>query len=65
MAKTNYYGRCGSCEYCELGTAYTCCYSTTFTCSRFNRQVKATEAPCGRYEPDRSRTNDMIGKYDR
>ncbi len=65
MAKKNYYGYCGSCKYCELGDSYTSCYVTHFKCSRTGHRVTATEKPCDRYEPDRSRTNDMIEKYDR
>ncbi len=65
MAKKNYYGFCGSCKYCELGTAYTFAYSTSFKCSRNGYSVKADEKPCNRYEPDRTRTNDMIEKYDK
>jgi len=65
MAKKNYYGYCGSCMYCELGDSYTSGYVTKFKCSRNNYYVTATEKPCNRYEPDRSRTNDFIEKYDR
>ena len=65
MAKKDYYGRCGSCKYCELGTAYTFCLRTTFTCSRYNQSVEADEKPCSRYEPAPGRTNDMIEQYDR
>lgn len=61
----SYYGKCGSCRYCELGTAETIAYSTSFMCSRNNRRVKANENPCSRYEPDRARTSDTIAKYDR
>ena len=65
MASKDYYGKCGSCKYCELGTAYTFCYSTKFTCSRNSYDVKADEKPCSRYEPAPGRTNDMIEQYDR
>lgn len=64
MAK-NYYGFCGSCVYCELGTAETHAYSTSFKCSRNGYRVKADEKTCNKYEPDRSRTNDAIAAYDR
>ena len=37
-----------------------------FACEKISGAfVYADEDPCGRYEPDRSRTNDMIAKYDR
>ena len=61
----DYYGRCGSCRYCELGTAYTVAYSTTFKCSRNGYSVKADEKPCNKYEPAIGRTNDTIAKYDK
>lgn len=64
MAKKNYYGLCGSCKYCELGDNYRWAYSNSFMCSRNKRRVKADEKPCNRYEPDRSRTNETIAKYD-
>ena len=63
MARNDYYGKCGSCKYCELGTAYTFAYSTKFTCSRGNYSVKADEKPCSKFEPAPGRTNDMIEKY--
>ena len=47
----DYYGKCGSCIYCELGTAYTLAYSTSFKCSRNGYSVKADEKHCDRYEP--------------
>lgn len=61
----DYYGKCGMCKYCELGTAYTFAYSTSFTCTRNNYSVKADEKPCGRYEPAPGRTNDTVARYDR
>lgn len=64
MAK-DYYGKCGSCRYCELGTAYTAVYSTSFQCSQNGYSVKADEASCNRYEPALGRTNDTIAQYDR
>lgn len=63
MAVKNYYGLCGSCKYCELGTGTTYAYATSFKCSRGGYYVKADEKPCNRYEPDRTRTNDIIDKY--
>lgn len=65
MSNKDYYGECGSCRYCELGTAYTSCYSTTFTCSRYDRSVKADERSCSSFEPASGRTNDTIARYDR
>ena len=65
MAKKNYYGYCGSCKFCELGTGYTVAYSTSFKCSKNRYSVKADEKPCNKYEPDRNRTNDIIEKYDK
>lgn len=61
----DYSGKCGSCKYCELGTAYTFSYSTSFTCSRNNYSVKADEKTCNKYEPAPGRTNEMIKKYDK
>lgn len=61
----SYYGKCGSCRYCELGTAYTFAYSTSFKCSCNGYSVKADEEVCNYYEPDRYRTNDTIAAYDR
>ena len=42
----DYYGKCGTCRYCELGTAYTSAYSTSFNCSRNGYSVKADEKAC-------------------
>lgn len=61
----DYYGKCGSCKYCELGTAYTFCYSTSFTCSKNNYSVKADEKACDKFEIAYGQTNDIIEKYDR
>lgn len=61
----DYYGKCGSCIYCELGTAYTLAYSTSFKCSRNGYSVKADEKHCDRYEPAPGRCNDDIARYDR
>ena len=61
----DYYGKCGSCRYCEIGTAYTSLYSTSFTCSRNNYSVKAAEQACSKFEPAPGRTNDMIEKYNK
>ena len=67
MSDKSYYGKCGSCKYCELGYNYeTFSGSMKFACEKVSGAfVYADEDPCGRYEPDRSRTNDMIAKYDR
>lgn len=61
----DYYGKCGSCKYCELGTAYTSGYSTSFKCSRSGYSVKADEHPCNSYEPALGRTNGDIERYDK
>lgn len=61
----DYYGKCGSCRYCELGSAYTFAYSTSFKCSRNNYSVKADEERCSNYEPAPGRTNSDIAVYDR
>ena len=61
----DYYGKCGMCKHCELGTAYTFAYSTSFTCTRNNYSVKADEKPCSHYEPAAGRTNDTVARYDR
>lgn len=65
MAVKDYYGKCGTCRYCELGTANTSWYSTTFQCSRNGYSVKADEPACDRFEPAKNRTNELIEKYDR
>lgn len=60
----NYYGFCGSCIYCELGTANRSSFSkTSFRCSKNGYAVNADERPCSKYEPDRTRTNDIIARY--
>lgn len=66
MAK-NYSGKCGSCKHCDLSTAYTFCYSTSFICqhSVAKYRVKADEKPCNCYERDWSRSDDYIAKYDK
>ena len=66
MAKS-YYGCCGFCKHCRLETAYTWCYSTSFTCdlSSYKHTVKADEKPCSKFDPDKSRTNEIIAKYDK
>lgn len=61
----DYYGKCGMCKYCELSTAYTFAYSTSFTCTYHNRSVKADEKSCGRYEPAYGRTNETVARYDK
>jgi len=65
MARKNYYGCCGSCMYCVLGDSYTSFYTTKFKCSRNGYRVKADEKICNKYEPDRTRTNEIIEKYDK
>lgn len=61
----DYYGKCGSCKHCELGTAYTSAYSRSFQCSRNGYSVKADEKPCSKYEPALGRCNSDIAHYDR
>lgn len=61
----DYAGKCGSCKHCDLTTGYTFCYSTSFTCTRYNHSVKADEKPCSKFEPARDRTNKLIEKYDK
>jgi len=61
----DYFGKCGSCIYCSLGSAETFAYSTSFRCTRNGYSVKADEKPCGSYEPDFDRTNEIIEKFDR
>ena len=67
MASENYYGKCGSCKFCELGDTYFPFGSSTpkFKCSKAwnSTYVWAKEDPCNCYEPDRTRTNDIIEKY--
>jgi len=65
MPGKDYVGCCGSCIDCDLTDSYTSCYTTTFKCTRFNRSVKADEKGCGRFEPARNRTREIIEKYDR
>ena len=65
LTQKDYYGKCGSCRYCELGTAYTVCYCTSFTCSRDGHSVKAGDKACNKFEPAIGRTNEIIEKYDR
>ena len=61
----DYYGKCGTCRYCELGTAYTSAYSTSFNCSRNGYRVKADEKACNKYEPAAGRTNADVARYDK
>ena len=63
----NYYGKCGMCKHLKLETAYTFCYSTTFKCAKdsFGSSIKADDKPCSKYEPDNSRTNEYIAKFDK
>ena len=65
MASKTYYGRCGTCRYCDLSSGYTFCNSTSFRCTRNNYSVKADEKPCNRYECDRSRSTEIIARYDK
>lgn len=64
MSRIDYYGKCGSCKYCELGTGYAFISKKSFECSHNGYRVEADERPCEHYEPAAGRTNDMIEKYD-
>ncbi len=64
MAK-DYYGKCGMCRYCELGTGYTFAYSTSFKCDRNGYSVKADEKACNKFEPASGRTNADVARYDK
>ncbi len=64
MAK-DYYGKCGTCKHCDLGSGYTSCYSTSFKCTWHNRYVKADEKSCGKFEVAQGRSNADVAKYDR
>lgn len=62
----DYYGKCGTCKYCDLGDVYRSWTSgNQFKCLRSSYRVRADEKPCSRYEPARGRTNDDVAKYDR
>ena len=65
MVVKDYYGKCGTCRYCELGTAYTFCYSTSFQCTRNGYSVKADEKACNKFEPALGRTNEDVARYDK
>lgn len=62
----NYIGKCGSCEYCLLETGTTGILSSRkhYKCKR-GITVKANEDPCRKFRLDKSRTNEIIAKYDR
>lgn len=66
MAK-NYFGKCGSCKYCDLKSGETFAYSTSFVCTRSvaKYRVKADEKPCNKYEADYSRSDSYIASYDK
>ena len=65
MNTKDYYGKCGSCRFCDLGSAYTFCYSTSFTCTRYNQSVRADEKRCDRFEPALGGSNETIAIYDK
>lgn len=68
MADKNYYGKCGSCKFCDLGdTSYGWDSIAKFRCTKSwsSTYVFADKDPCNLYEPDRTRTNDMIERYER
>lgn len=64
MAK-DYYGKCGTCIYCDLSSGYTVAYATSFNCTKNGYSVKADEKPCNRYEPAKGRSNADVAKYDK
>lgn len=64
MAKS-YYGNCGFCKYCKLESGHTFWGSTTFDCVRRKQKVKATDKMCERFEPDNTKSNEIIAKYDK
>ena len=63
----DYYGKCGTCVYCDLESGSTFAYSTSFICTRSvaKYRVKADEKPCNQYERDYSRSDDQIASYDK
>ncbi|GEM_PF-874320 len=65
MASKDYYGKCGSCKFCELGSGEKgWSYGTmTFKCDKSDYRKKADEEACSRYEPAMGRTNETIEKY--
>ncbi len=65
MVVKDYCGKCGTCRYCELGTANTDWFSTTFQCSRNGYSVKADEKVCNKFEPALGRTNEDVARYDK
>ena len=65
MARKDYAGCCGACADCDLNDCYKFLYSMTFKCARYDRYVKADERGCGRFEPARGRSSEIIEKYDK
>jgi len=65
MSTVDYYGKCGSCKYCQLGTGYAFISKKAFMCSYKEYRVEADERPCSHYEPAEGRTNEIIAEYDR
>lgn len=66
ISMKDYYGKCGSCTYCELGSGEpSAFFTTTFRCSHRNFSVKLDEEFCSKFEPAPGRTNEIIEKYDR
>ena len=61
----NYLGCCGTCQFCDLSESTRFGYDVSFKCKRNNYWVKANEKTCNRFEPDRSRNNELIGKYEK
>lgn len=65
MTYKDYFGKCGTCRYCDLSSAYTFCYSTTFKCTYYNRSVRADENKCSRFEIALGRSNETVKLYDK
>ena len=61
----DYYGKCGTCKYCELSNWSKFAYTKSFKCTYHNFYVKADEAICNKYELVQGRSNEIVAKYDR
>lgn len=65
MAEKDYFGKCGTCKYCDLSSAHTFCYSTSFKCTRNGYSVKVDEKVCNKFEPAPGRSNEIVKLYDK
>lgn len=61
----DYYGKCGTCKYCDLSAWIKSNYTTSFKCTYHNYYVKADEKVCNKYEIVPGRSNDTVAKYDK